>query len=236
MAFKNFKQTDGKWADDKYSGMTVKSAGCGPTSIADAVYKIDPTITPAKTAKWMEANGCACPGSGTYYSGMVKGLRHYGYGDAVQLNYTNIYGKTGTSYVKKFLANIKTGKYVGIACMGKSKWTNSGHYVFVYGYDGKTIKIYDPYNTKADCESTTKEAWEPYVKYLFLFSNKIETYKVKTTVKGVRVRTAPSLKAKTVKTLPKGTTRTIIKNPARKKWGRIKGTMHWIRLTHTKKA
>ena len=249
MAFKNFKQTDSRWANDPYSAMTVKAAGCGPTSIADAVYDLDSTITPKKIAAWMEKNGCACPGSGTYYSGMVKALKHYGYSDAKQLNGVNIYGKTGTSYVKEFLDKIKTGKYVGIACMGKSIWTTSGHYVFVYSYDGKTIKIYDPYNTRTACESTTKTAWEKYVKYLFLFSKKVKTpttptfkpYKVITTVDGVKVRKTPSTGSSTVviQTFKKkGKKVTIVaeKTVNGVKYGQLKKCKGWIKLKNTKKV
>ena len=93
MGYKNYKQKDAKWKGNYYSGGTISAQGCGPTSIADAVYDLDPTISPAKTAKWMEDNGCSCHGSGTYYSGMVKALKHYGYSDSVQLNYTSLYGK-----------------------------------------------------------------------------------------------------------------------------------------------
>lgn len=167
MSYKDFKQTDAKWKGNYYSGYTISSQGCGPTSIADVVYDLDPTITPAKTAKWMEDNGCSCHGSGTYYSGMVKALKHYGY-EAEQLNYTTLYGKSNSSIVTDFIKKIKSGKYVGIACMGKSIWTTSGHYVFVKVIKNNRIYINDPYNTRADCMITTRGAWEPYIKYLFL--------------------------------------------------------------------
>ena len=56
MGYKNFKQKDTKWNKNYYSGGTISAQGCGPTSIADAVYDLVPSITPAKTAKWMEDN------------------------------------------------------------------------------------------------------------------------------------------------------------------------------------
>lgn len=239
MSYKNFKQTDSKWASNSYSGETIKAAGCGPTSVADVVYNIDNGITPAKTAKWMQANGCACNGSGTYYSGMVKALKHYGYSGAEQLNWTNLYGKTGSAIVKDFLAKIKTGDYVGIACMGKSIWTQSGHFVFVKAYDGKKITIYDPYNTKASCESTTKSAWEPYVKYLFLIPKKI--YTIKTTKKNVKVRKEHNVgkKATIVAKLPKGAELGIYKTYKGSKYtyGQVKykGELRWVILKNTKK-
>ena len=51
MEYKNFKQKDLKWKNNYYSGGTISAQGCGPTSIADAVYDLEPTISPAKTAK-----------------------------------------------------------------------------------------------------------------------------------------------------------------------------------------
>lgn len=239
MSYKNFKQTDAKWANKSYSGETIKAAGCGPTSVADVVYHLDNTITPAKTAKWMQANGCACNGSGTYYSGMVKALKHYGYKGAEQLNWTSLYGKTGSAIIKDFLAKIKSGEYVGIACMGKSIWTNSGHFVFVKSYDGKKITIYDPYNTKATCESTTKAVWEPYVKYLFLIPKKL--YTIKTTKKNVKVRKEHNVgkKATIVAKLPKGTELAVYKTYKGSKYiyGQVKykGELRWIVLKNTKK-
>ncbi len=238
MAYKNFKQTDSKWAANSYSGETIRAAGCGPTSVADVVYNIDNTITPAKTAKWMQANGCACNGSGTYYSGMIKALKHYGYSGAEQLNWTNLYGKTGSAIVKDFLAKIKTGDYVGIACMGKSIWTQSGHFVFVKAYDGKKITIYDPYNTKASCESTTKSAWEPYVKYLFLIPKKLHT--IKTTKKGVKFRKEHKIAAKTtiLAKIPKGTELPVynIYKGSKYTYKKVeyKGQLGWVMIQNTK--
>ena len=171
--YKNFKQTDAKWKNVYYSGGTISGQGCGPTSIADIVVDLAPKIKPKDTAKWMEANGCSCHGSGTYYSGIVKALKHYGYTDAEQLNYTSLYGKTNAAVVTDFLRKIKSGKYVGIACMGKSIWTTSGHYIVVYKVTSDYIHIYDPYNKTTACEKTTRKNWEKYVKYLFIVKRPI---------------------------------------------------------------
>lgn len=239
MGYKNFKQTDLKWRDNRYSGETIGVSGCGPTVVADVVYHLNTTITPAKTAQWMQANGCACNGSGTYYSGIVKALKHYGYEGAVQLNWTSNYGKINTIVVKDFLLKIKSGEYVGIACMGKSIWTDSGHFVFIKAYDGKRITIFDPYNTKTVCESTTKSAWEKYVKYLFLIPKKL--YTVKTTKKNVKIRKEHKVgkSAKIIAKLPKGTMLAIYKIYKGSKYTygqvRYKGKMRWIVLKNTKK-
>ena len=198
MSYKDFKQTDPLWKNNSYSGDTIKSQGCGPTSIADAVYDLNDKITPAKVAEWMEANGCSCHGSGTYYSGMVKGLKHFGY-DAIQCNYASIYGKTNTAVATDFLKKIKSGKYIGIACMGKSIWTTSGHYVFVRKVTKEKIYIYDPYNTRGDCMITTRAQWERYVKYLFLIKKPMGYVRTNT---AIRKRQEPKALAKT-KTLGK---------------------------------
>lgn len=239
MSYKNFKQTDAKWANQSYSGETVRAAGCGPTSVADVVYHLDTSITPAKTAKWMQANSCACTMSGTYYSGIIKALKHYGYSGAVQLNWTSLYGKTNAAVVKDFLSKIKSGEYVGIACMGKSIWTQSGHFVFVKAYDGKKITILDPYNTKTACESTTKEAWEKYVKYLFLIPKTL--YTVKTTKKNVKLRETHKVgkNAKIVAKLPKGTELPVYKTYKGSKYAyynvKYKSKMYWVVSVNTKK-
>lgn len=239
MGYNNFKQTDSKWGKNYYSGETIKSAGCGPTSVADVVYHLNNKITPAKTAKWMQDNGCACNGSGTYYSGIIKALKHYGYSGAEQLNWTSLYGKTNSAIVKDFLSKIRSGEYVGIACMGKSIWTQSGHFVFVKEYDGKIIKIYDPYNTSKDCGYTTKAKWEKYVKYLFLIPKKL--YTIKTTKKNVKVRKEHNVgkASKVIAKLPKGTEFGIYKiyKGSKYTYGQIKymGEYRWIVLKNTKK-
>lgn len=194
MSYKNFKQTDSKWKGNYYSGGTISAQGCGPTSIADAVYDLNPKITPEDTAKWMEEHGCSCHGSGTYYSGMITALKHFGYADAKQLNYTSLYGKKNNSVVTDFLKKIKSGKYIGIACMGKSVWTTSGHYVFIREVTKNNIYIYDPYNDSKECEKTTRAKWEQYAKYLFLIKKPSKYVK---TCKKVYKRKSPAALSKT---------------------------------------
>lgn len=137
---KNYKQTDVRWCNNPYAGSTIGRAGCGPTAVADIVGK-----TPKTVAAWMAKNGCASNGQGTYWAGITKALKHYGY-EAEMLNSTNAYGKTDTAAEAKFIKKMQSGKYYGILLMGKSIFTSGGHYITIKACGKKGFYVLDPYS------------------------------------------------------------------------------------------
>ena len=53
-------------------------------------------------------------------------------------------GYTETSDIQKALQLLQNYNYV-ICSVGNGLFTTGGHYIVIYGIDGDTLKIYDPY-------------------------------------------------------------------------------------------
>lgn len=85
MGYTHYRQGDKKWGNIPYPSTskkyTIKTSGCGPSSIAILVSNINPSITPKETAAWLNKNGYAT--KGTSWKGIVKGLEHFGYTNVV---------------------------------------------------------------------------------------------------------------------------------------------------------
>lgn len=134
----DYKQYDSRWASVMYSNhndkkQTIKSSGCGPTSMADIVATVkDSRITPVEMAKFALAKGCRTNNEGTAWAFFPKVADEYGFSKY----------RKATS-----LADLKscldTGGYI-VASMGKGYWTSGGHYICVWKYDGTYIYANDP--------------------------------------------------------------------------------------------
>ena len=134
----DYKQYDKKWASIMYSKngdkkQTIKSSGCGPTSMADIVATvIDPKITPPDLCELSLKWGCRTANSGTAWSFFPKIAEHFKFAKYVK----------GTT-----LATLKscldTGGYI-VASMGKGYWTSGGHYICIWKYDDTYIYANDP--------------------------------------------------------------------------------------------
>ena len=164
----DYKQTDPRWGSNTYAAdgetSTIKSAGCGPTALADVLAAlISPYIDPLTTASWARQHGYKIYKSGTSYSFFVPCAANYGV-KVRRLNTTNVYGRTSAAVHAQALAELQKGNWV-IACMGKGLWTKSGHYVVVYGYEGGMVYINDPASTKAARACNTWELFTSQVKY-----------------------------------------------------------------------
>ncbi|MCI8648405.1 MAG: hypothetical protein HFE76_16795 [Firmicutes bacterium] len=170
---KNYKQTDIRWCNVPYAGSTIGRAGCGPTAVADIAGK-----TPKTIAAWMAAHGCASNGQGTYWGGITKALKHYGY-EAAMLNSSNAYGKKGTEAEAKFKKKLKSGKYWGILLMGKSIFTSGGHYITIEKYTKKKgYKVLDPYSGRL-CGYHTWKDFDGKVKIFYLIKKPVKKSKEK---------------------------------------------------------
>lgn len=170
---KNYKQTDIRWANVPYAGSVIGRAGCGPTAVADIVGK-----TPKTIAAWMRKNGCASNGQGTYWGGITKALKHYGF-EAEMLNSTNYYGKKGSAAEAKFIKKMQSGKYYGILLMGKSIFTSGGHYITIKSCGKKGYYVLDPYSGRL-CGWHKWSDFDGKVKIFYLIKKPVKKKTVKT--------------------------------------------------------
>lgn len=167
----DYKQTDHRWGSNTYAAdgetSTIKSAGCGPTALADVLAAlISPYIDPLTTASWARQHGYKVYKSGTSYSFFAPCAANYGV-KVRRLNTTNVYGRTSAAVHAQALAELQKGNWV-IACMGKGNWTKSGHYVVAYGYKDGMVYINDPASTKAARACNTWALFASQVKYYWV--------------------------------------------------------------------
>lgn len=170
----SYLQTDPRWKNKDYSAKgektTIGASGCGPTAMAMVLATwADKNVTPATECAWSLAHGYKAPRQGTYYGYFAPAGRRYGL-KAYQVNYTNIYGNSSSSYHATAKKAIDNGHLV-IACMGKGLWTRSGHFVLVYNIKGNTIYINDPASTKAARTQGDYSLFKKQVKYYFIIEH-----------------------------------------------------------------
>lgn len=167
----DYKQNDSRWGTLPYAvdgeRSTIKSAGCGPTALANALAAIiSPFIDPVTLAAWARYHNYKVKNSGTSYSFFVPCAKAYGV-TVRRMNTSNIYGKPNHDLHLQILAELMNGNWV-IACMGKGNWTSSGHYITVYGYKDGMVYINDPASTKAKRACNTWELFKSQVKYYWV--------------------------------------------------------------------
>ena len=164
----DYKQNDSKWGGLSYAvdgeKSTIKSAGCGPTSLADVLATIvSQYIDPVTLAAWARYHNYKVKNSGTSYSFFEPCAKAYGV-KVSRLNTSNVYSIPWNGVHDKALAELQKGNWL-IACMGKGNWTSSGHYVVAYGYENGYVYINDPASTKASRAKNTWELFKSQVKY-----------------------------------------------------------------------
>lgn len=165
----DYKQNDTKWGSCAYAvdgeSSTIKSAGCGPTAMADVLAAIvGPYIDPVTCASWARMHGYKVYKSGTSYSYPVAQGAAYGV-TVRRINTVNVYGKPNAAAHTQALQALQDGNWI-IACMGPGLWTSSGHYIVAYGYSDGKVYINDPAST------TTKRACNDWA----LFASQVKYY------------------------------------------------------------
>ena len=167
----DYKQGDAKWGDVPYAvdgeSSTIKSAGCGPTAMADVLAALVSTyIDPLTLASWSRMKGYKVYKSGTSYSFPVAVAKEYGV-TCQRLNTSNVYGKIHSSVHQVALKELQSGNWL-IACMGKGNWTKSGHYVVAYRWQQDKVYIMDPASNRANRLCNTWELFKSQVKYYWV--------------------------------------------------------------------
>ena len=141
---KNNKQYAEPWGPMPYAGQTYAAAGCGPTSVSDLVE-----TTPTEVGNYITSIGGAVSGMGTDWNSITKALKHFGL-DAIQYNTSSLYGTSGSTAEKNWLAAMKSG-HIGILLMGPGVFTSGGHFIAIREVNGNNqINVYDPASSSRD--------------------------------------------------------------------------------------
>lgn len=143
-----YSQIDSRWKNLPYtstgnSSQTIGSSACGPTCAAMIVSSIKGNITPVTMANLFVENGYRSANNGTYWSA------YRAVADEFNIGYTE------TSSIEKALELLRNNNYL-IASCGNGLFTTGGHYIVIYGIDGDTLKIYDPYLYSGKFETSTR--------------------------------------------------------------------------------
>ncbi|MBR2744960.1 MAG: C39 family peptidase [Clostridia bacterium] len=141
-------QIDSRWRYHSYtsigdSSQTIGSSGCGVASAAMIIDSIVGNVSVTELADIFVANGYRSANSGTYWSA------YRAVADQFDIEYTE------TDNFNTMINLLKNNNYI-IASCGNGLFTSGGHYIVLYGIDGDTIKIYDPYLYSGKFETSTR--------------------------------------------------------------------------------
>ena len=164
MSFGTYRQYDSRWGKKNYNGSSsYATAGCGPTSCANILHELDPSITPVTTGNYMKKHGYAIRNNGTAWNGIPACLKAFGAKNVKQVDkMADVFDLCSRGYVGVFL--FRKGTKGGVT------WTTSGHYVAVTGYkhaNGKHyFRTFDSGGRKHDgwyCYETTMKGLIPRI-------------------------------------------------------------------------
>ena len=132
-----YSQIDYRWKNHPYSAIgdssqTIGSSGCGPTSAAMVVSTIKGTIYPDQMGDLYLKYGYRSPRDGTYFSAFQWTANYF------DIGFKRVWN------VDAAIQAVRDNYYVVASC-GPGLFTTGGHFIVIYGIDGDTLKIYDPY-------------------------------------------------------------------------------------------
>lgn len=141
-------QIDSRWKNYPYTStgnrsQTIGSSGCGVASGAMIIDSIVGNVDVKDLADCFVNNGYRSANNGTYWSA------YRAIADEFNIGYQE------TSSLDNAVNLIRNSNYV-IASCGNGLFTSSGHYIVIYGIEGDTLKIYDPYLYSGKFDTSTR--------------------------------------------------------------------------------
>ena len=141
-------QIDSRWNYYSYTStgntsQTIGSSGCGVASAAMIIDSIVGNVSVTELADVFVDNGYRSANSGTYWSA------YRAVADQFDIEYQE------TDNFDTMINLLRNNHYI-IASCGNGLFTSGGHYIVLYGIDGNTIKIYDPYLYSGKFETSTR--------------------------------------------------------------------------------
>lgn len=153
-------QWDSRWGYGKYGDDNVAIGGCAPTALSMVIAGLTGknNITPYDVAKYSEKDGHYLSGTGTSWSLMTLGSKHFGVeGKELPLTKNNIYNA------------LESGKPI-ICSMRKGDFTTVGHFIVLVGIEDGKIKINDPNSEERSSILWEYDRIEKQIKNLWVFT------------------------------------------------------------------
>lgn len=156
-----FVQWDKRWGYEKYSGNFFAASGCGPTTLSMVVVYLthNREASPIAVAKYSKEAGYSVDGSGSSWTLISEGCRHYG-----------VKAKTVALDESRMKAELDEGHPIVIN-VGPGDFTDTGHFMVITGYDDEGFSINDPNSIEKsgkrwlfkNISSQIRAVWSMYV-------------------------------------------------------------------------
>ncbi len=155
-----FLQWDERWGYAAYGESNVALSGCAPTCMSMVVVALtkDKNASPDRVAAYAAEAGYYMAGTGTQWSFMTEGCRHFG-----------ITGKELCLDEGVIKSRLDAGHPI-ICSMKPGDFTTAGHFIVLAGVrDGKLI-VHDPNSRRRSEVLWTYERLSSQIKNLWVFS------------------------------------------------------------------
>ena len=156
-----FVQWDKRWGYEKYSGNFFAASGCGPTTLSMVVVYLthNREASPIAVAKYSKEAGYSVDGSGSSWTLISEGCRHYG-----------VKAKTVALDESRMKAELDEGHPI-VVNVGPGEFTDTGHFMVITGYDDEGFSINDPNSIEKsgkrwlfkNISSQIRAVWSMYV-------------------------------------------------------------------------
>ena len=156
-----FVQWDKRWGYEKYSGNLFAASGCGPTTLSMVVVYLthNREASPIAVAKYSKEAGYSVDGSGSSWTLISEGCRHYG-----------VKAKTVALDESRMKAELDEGHPI-VVNVGPGDFTDTGHFMVITGYDDEGFSINDPNSIEKsgkrwlfkNISSQIRAVWSMYV-------------------------------------------------------------------------
>lgn len=156
-----FVQRDKRWGYEKYSGNFFAASGCGPTTLSMVVVYLthNREASPIAVAKYSKEAGYSVDGSGSSWTLISEGCRHYG-----------VKAKTVALDESRMKEELDEGHPI-VVNVGPGDFTDTGHFMVITGYDDEGFSINDPNSIEKsgkrwlfkNISSQIRAVWSMYV-------------------------------------------------------------------------
>ena len=156
-----FVQWDKRWGYENYSGNFFAASGCGPTTLSMVVVYLthNRDASPLAVAKYSKEAGYSVDGSGSSWTLISEGCRHYG-----------VKAKTVALDESRMKAELDAGHPI-VVNVGPGDFTDTGHFMVITGYDDEGFSINDPNSIEKsgkrwlfkNISSQIRAVWSMYV-------------------------------------------------------------------------